>query len=59
MMRLLEYLSEVFIATFGITKPAPEKKAQISIILGGFILLSIVGGFAVVTYFLVSMQTGR
>ena len=59
MMRLLDYLAEVFIGTFGITRPTPEKQRQISLVLGGFILLSIIGGFALVGFFLYSIQTGH
>jgi hypothetical protein len=57
MMRLLEYLAEVFIGTFGITQPSPEKRRQISIILGGFIFVAIVGGFAVVMIMLYSVRS--
>ncbi len=56
-MRLLEYLAEVFIGTFGITQPSPEKRRQISIILGGFIFVAIVGGFAVVMIMLYSVRS--
>ncbi len=56
MMRLLDYLAEVFIGTFGITQPSPEKRRQISIILGGFILVSILGGFAIVMIMLYSVR---
>jgi hypothetical protein len=57
MMRLLDYLAEVFIGTFGITQPSPEKRRQISIILGGFILFAIVGGFAVMMIMLYSVRS--
>jgi hypothetical protein len=57
MMRLLDYLAEVFIGTFGITQPSPEKRRQISIILGGFILISILGGFAIVMVMLYSVRS--
>ncbi len=56
-MRLLDYLAEVFIGTFGITQPSPEKRRQISIILGGFILISILGGFAIVMVMLYSVRS--
>jgi hypothetical protein len=59
MMRLLDYLAEVFIGTFGITRPAPEKQRMVAITLGGFILVSILGGFAIVSYFLYSIHTSR
>ena len=59
MMRLLDYLAEVFIGTFGITRPAPEKQRQVAIALGGFILISILGGFAIVGYLLYSIRTSH
>jgi len=59
MMRLLDYLAEVFIGTFGITQPAPEKRRQVSILLGGFILISLLGGFTIVGFLLYSMHTGN
>jgi hypothetical protein len=59
MMRLLDYLTEVFIGTFGITQPRPEKRRQVSILLGGFILAGILGGFALVGVFLYIVSTSR
>ncbi len=58
-MRLLDYLAEVFIGTFGITRPAPEKQRMVAITLGGFILVSILGGFAIVSYFFYSLRTSH
>ncbi len=59
MMRLLNYLSEVFIGTFGITRPAPAKARQVSLALGGFILLSLLGGFAVVLILLYNIRASH
>ncbi len=58
-MRLLDYLAEVFIGTFGITQPKPENRRQISLVLGGFILLSILGGFAIVAFLLYTIRANR
>ncbi len=58
-MRLLDYLTEVFIGTFGITRPTPAKQRQVSLALGGFILLSVLGGFAIVLFFLYNIQSNR
>jgi hypothetical protein len=38
-MRLLNFLVESFIATFGITRPKPEQQRIVAITLGGFLLL--------------------
>lgn len=59
MMRLLDYLAEVFIGTFGITQPKPESRRQISLVLGGFILLSVLVGFAIVGFLLYFIRTSH
>ncbi len=56
MMRLLHYLAEVFIGTFGITQPTAEKRTQVAIILGGFILAGLIAGFAIVGFLLYSIH---
>ena len=38
-MRLLNFLVESFVATFGITKPRPEQQRTVAFALGGFLLL--------------------
>jgi high-affinity Fe2+/Pb2+ permease len=45
-MKLLAYLTETFIATFGITQPKPEQQRMANIVIGGFLLAS---GAAVLT----------
>ena len=55
-MRLLDYLAEVFIGTFGITQPPADKRKQVAIILGGFILLGLIAGFAIVGFLLYSIH---
>jgi hypothetical protein len=37
-MKLLAYLTETFIATFGITRPRPEQERLANILIGGFLL---------------------
>jgi len=37
-MRLLDFLAQAFINTFGITQPAPEQRRLVSMALGGLIL---------------------
>jgi hypothetical protein len=37
-MKLLAYLTESFIATFGITRPRPEQERLVNIVIGGFLL---------------------
>lgn len=38
-MKLLAYLTESFIATFGITRPRPEQERLANIVIGGFLLV--------------------
>lgn len=38
-MKLLAYLTETFIATFGITQPRPEQQRTANIVIGGFLLV--------------------
>ncbi|HEY1965918.1 MAG TPA: hypothetical protein VGG59_13345 [Acidobacteriaceae bacterium] len=37
-MRLLEYLVEVFIQTFGITRPTEAQRRRVTFLLGGALL---------------------
>jgi hypothetical protein len=38
-MKLLNFLVESFIATFGITRPKPEQQRTVALALGGFLLV--------------------
>ena len=38
-MKLLAYLTELFIDTFGITRPKPEQERTVNLVIGGFLLL--------------------
>lgn len=38
MMRLLEYLVEMFIQTFGITRPTEAQRKRVTLLLGGVLL---------------------
>lgn len=37
-MKLLAYITELFIDTFGITHPKPEQERLTNIVIGGFLL---------------------
>ena len=41
-MRLLTFLVESFINTFGITRPKPEQQRMVTLVLGGVLLLFMV-----------------
>jgi hypothetical protein len=38
-MKVLNFLVESFISTFGITRPRPEQERTVALVLGGFLLL--------------------
>jgi hypothetical protein len=54
MMRLLEYLVEMFIQGFGITRPSEAQRKRVTLLLGGVLLtaavLAIVVGVGMVFY---------
>jgi hypothetical protein len=56
-MKLLAWLTEIFINTFGITRPRPEQQRVAQIVIGGFLLALIVGAAAVATILLVVIHT--
>jgi hypothetical protein len=37
-MKLLAWLTELFIDTFGITRPRPEQQTTANLVIGGFLL---------------------
>lgn len=47
-MKLLAWLTESFIAVFGITRPRPEQRRLANIVIGGFLLVVILGAFGAV-----------
>ena len=38
-MKMLNFLVETFVNTFGITRPKPEQERTVALALGGFLLL--------------------
>jgi len=49
--RILDFLVETFIATFGITRPRPEQQQLVRFLLGGFILGAILLAVGIVVFF--------
>jgi hypothetical protein len=47
-MKLLAWLTESFIAVFGITRPRPEQQKLANILIGGFLLAAILVAFGTV-----------
>jgi hypothetical protein len=58
-MRVLEYLVEMFIQTFGITRPSETQRRRVTLLLGGVLLtaalLAVIVGVSMVFY----LHTGR
>jgi hypothetical protein len=47
-MKLLAWLTESFIAVFGITRPGPEQQRRANLLIGGFLLAVILVAFGTV-----------
>lgn len=55
-MKLLAWLTETFITTFGITRPRPEQQRTAQLLIGGFLLAVIVLVAAVITFLLFAIR---
>ncbi|HKR26895.1 MAG TPA: hypothetical protein VJS11_05550 [Acidobacteriaceae bacterium] len=58
-MKLLAWLTETFIQTFGITRPRPEQERTAQFVIGGFLLAFILLAVGAVTFFLYEMHAGH
>jgi hypothetical protein len=58
-MRLLTWLTETFIATFGITHPRPEQERAANLIIGGLLLAFILAVFSIVGFLVFMISTGK
>jgi hypothetical protein len=47
-MKLLAWLTEIFIMVFGVTRPKPEERRRANLLIGGFLLVVILVAFGVV-----------
>jgi hypothetical protein len=50
LMKLLAWLTETFIATFGITHPSPEQQRTANLIIGGLLLAVLIAVFGVIGF---------
>jgi hypothetical protein len=57
-MKLLAWLTETFIQTFGITRPRPDQQRAAQLVIGGFLLLMILGVAAVTIFLLLQIHAG-
>ncbi|MFT4113102.1 hypothetical protein [Silvibacterium sp.] len=56
-MRLLAWLTDLFVDTFGITRPRPEQRRRIHLILGIPLLLSLLAVLSItILFFVVSSR---
>ncbi|HZZ38868.1 MAG TPA: hypothetical protein VFE06_07040 [Acidobacteriaceae bacterium] len=57
-MKLLAWLTETFIQTFGITRPRPEQQRMAQLILGGFLLAFLLVVAGVMAFLVYEIHTG-
>ena len=55
-MKLLNFLVESFIATFGITRPKPEQQRTVALTLGGFLLVFFTALVTLIVWMLFGQQ---
>ncbi len=58
-MKLFAWLTETFIATFGITRPRPEQEKTAQLIIGGFLLAFILLAGGVIVFLLIAIHLGH
>jgi hypothetical protein len=49
-MKIFAYLTEIFIAVFGITRPSPEQERLANLLIGSFVLTLIAGACGVIGF---------
>jgi len=57
-MKLLAFLTELFIDTFGITRPKPEQERTANLVIGGFLLVFGVAALGIVGFLVLQITTG-
>jgi hypothetical protein len=57
-MKLLAYLTELFVDTFGITRPKPEQQRIANLAIGGFLLAFALLVLSVLGFFFYEMTAG-
>lgn len=55
-MKLLAWLTETFIATFGITRPRPDQQRLAQLVIGGFLVAVLLLVIALAAFFLVEIH---
>ncbi len=57
-MKILAWLTEIFLNTFGITRPRPEQERTAQIVIGGFLLAVLLLIASLVAFFVLHEHTG-
>ncbi len=57
-MKLLDFLTEAFISTFGITRPDPRHERLVSALLGGFLLTAALAVVLLTVFLLWQIHVG-
>lgn len=58
-MKLLAWLTETFIATFGITRPRPDQQRTAQLLIGGILLAVMLAVASVIAFLLVEVRAGH
>lgn len=58
-MRILDYLVEMFIQAFGITRPSEAQHRRVSLLLGGVLLVAVLVFIAVCMSMILYLKAGR
>ncbi len=58
-MKLLAWLTETFIATFGITHPEPEQQRMANLLIGGLLLGVLIVVFGVIGFLIFGISHSR
>jgi hypothetical protein len=58
-MRLLEYLVEIFIQGFGITRPSEAQRRRVTVLLGGVLLTAALSVIILALGMVFYLHTGR
>jgi hypothetical protein len=57
-MKLLAWITELFIDTFGITRPKPEQQRTVNLVIGGFLLSFGVVVLAIIGFLVFQISAG-
>ncbi len=58
-MKLLAYLTELFIDTFGITRPRPDQQRTANLVIGGFLLVFAIAVLGVMSFLVFQISAGN